>query len=107
MTNTQPFRLFGEDRSRAGWETDEWSVWISGMDDIHNQPSLDDALQFAAEHNAAFAELSIRDGDHAVRLYAVVLHYGYAWTQATEHAHGVDCGVADCGPCSFTRKAAS
>lgn len=107
MSPNKPFRLFGEDRSRPGWADHEWSVWILGMDDIHPQPGLGDALQFAAEHNAAFAELRLRDGDHAIPLYAVVLHHGYAWTQATEHAHGIDCGVHDCGSCSLTRKAAS
>lgn len=107
MSHTKPTRLFGEDRARVGWADDEWSVWILGMDDVHPQPSLDEALQFAAEHNAAFAELRLRDGDHAIPLYAVVLHHGYAWTQPTEHAHGVTCGVRDCGPCSFSQERAA
>ncbi|MER7623883.1 hypothetical protein [Streptomyces sp. NPDC126503] len=106
MDNGNRTHLFGQERTRVGYEDHEWSVWILGMDDIHPQASLDDALQFAAEHNAAFAELRLRDGEHAIPLHAVVLHFGYAWTQATEHAHGVDCGVENCGPCSFTKKAA-
>ena len=107
VSNSHPIRLFGADRSRVGWEEHEWSVWILGMDDIHPQTSLEAALQFAAEHNAAFAELRLRDGDHAIPLYAVVLHHGYAWTQATEHAHGVACGVQECGSCPMPQKAAS
>jgi len=101
-----PTRLFGQERTRVGYADNEWSVWILGMDDIHPQSSLNDAMQFAAEHNAAFAELRLRDGDHAIPLCAVVLHYGYAWTQATEHAHGVTCGIESCEDCSFARKAA-
>lgn len=99
--------LFGPDRQRVGYEDQEWSVWISGMDDIHQQNTLAEALEFAGEHNATFAELRLRDGQYAITLHAVVLHHGYAWTQATEHAHGVDCGHPDCGPCSFTRARAA
>jgi hypothetical protein len=96
-------RLFGEDRTRVGYEDHEWSVWILGTDDIHPKDSLADALEFAAEHNACFAELRLRDGHHGITLHAVVLHHGYAWTQATEHAHGLDCGHPDCSPCLFDR----
>ncbi|MEU1663640.1 hypothetical protein ABZ547_08490 [Streptomyces sparsogenes] len=97
-------KLFGPDRQRVGYADQEWSVWVSGMDDIHNKDSLADALEQANELNAVFADLRTRDdSEFSPILYAVVLHYGYAWTQATEHAHRVDCGHPDCGPCSFDR----
>ncbi|WP_329143593.1 hypothetical protein OIU91_06330 [Streptomyces sp. NBC_01456] len=102
-------RLFGPDRQMVGIPEIEWSVWILGMDDIHEQESLAHALQFAAEHNAMFADNRLHyDTRHT--LHAVVLHHGFAWTQATEHALGVDCGHSDCGACGFgrsTSKAAS
>ncbi|MFE4857295.1 hypothetical protein [Streptomyces sp. NPDC056670] len=96
--------LFGPDRDRVGYEEHEWSVWILGMDDLHPQDSLPEALQFAAEHNACFADMRMHDSSqYAPVLHAIVLHHGYAWTQATEHAHQVDCGIEDCGPCSLDR----
>lgn len=97
--------LFGENRTRLGYEDQEWSVWISGMDDIHDKDSLSDALELANELNATFAQLRLNatnEVDPAV-MYAVVLHHGYAWTVDTEHAHGLDCGVRACGACSFKR----
>lgn len=103
-------RLFGQDRTRVGYADQEWAVWILGMDDIHQQPTLAAALEFAAEHNAIFADLRLRGGDHSITLHAVVLHHGYAWNQSVEHAHKLDCGHPDCGPCTFDRaipKAAS
>lgn len=104
MSNSESTRLFGEDRSRVGYADQEWAVWVLGTDDIHQEDTLAEALEFAAEHNASFAEMRLRDGSqHAPVLYALVLHWGYAWTQATEHAHGLDCGHPECGPCSFDR----
>lgn len=98
--------LFGESRTRPGYEDQEWSVWVSGLDDIHDKDSLADAMELAAELNATFAELRLRDSsDFSPVMYAVVLHYGYAWTRATEHAWGLDCGHPDCGPCAFNRTA--
>ncbi|MGP4114623.1 hypothetical protein ACTWP5_27405 [Streptomyces sp. 4N509B] len=103
-------RLFGpaDERTRPGYPDIEWSVWITGMDDIHEldedgQPfDLLAALQFAAEYNAGAA--ADYDGHpYTPVIHAVVLHWGYAWSQKSEHAHGVDCGVQRCGPCSFDR----
>ncbi|WP_329114557.1 hypothetical protein [Streptomyces sp. NBC_01353] len=90
--------LFGENRTCIGVADLEWSVWILGTDDVHPQPSLPEALQFAAEHNAVFADLRTRH-HHALSMHAVVLHHGYAWTQATEHAHGLNCGIDGCDTC--------
>lgn len=90
------YQLFGEHRTRVGYADQEWAVWVLGMDDIHPQDSLARALETAHSMNAAFAEMRLRDGDHGVVLYAVVLHHGYAWTRPTEHAHGTVCGVAGC-----------
>lgn len=99
--------LFAEDRTRVGHADQEWAVWIPGMDDVRPQEDLTAALQFAAEHNASFAEMRlVESSEYAPVLHAVVLHHGYAWTQDTEHAHGLDCGMQWCGPCSFNRAAA-
>jgi len=96
--------LFGPDRQRVGYEDQEWAVWTLGMDDIHTKNSLAEALEFAAEHNAIFAELRLRDdSQYSPVMYAVVLHWGYAWNQAVEHSFNLDCGHPDCGPCSFAR----
>jgi hypothetical protein len=104
MSTEKRTELFGPDRSRVGYEEHEWSVWILGTDDIHPQASITDALQYAAEHNACFADMRMRDSSqYAPVLYAVVLHHGYAWTQATEHTHSVDCGIEDCVACTGTR----
>ncbi|WP_042408173.1 hypothetical protein [Streptacidiphilus carbonis] len=76
MTGTTP--LFGPNRIRPGYEDTEWSVWITGMDDILNQPDLTTALMVAAEHNAM--ALSIHDGSPLTpNTWAIVLHHGYAW----------------------------
>ncbi|MDR3079914.1 MAG: hypothetical protein LBV60_03130 [Streptomyces sp.] len=104
MSTDNRTRLFGPDRSRVGYADTEWSVWILGTDDIHDQTSLADALEFAAGNNAMFADLRLNSSTEFDPVpYAVVLHHGYAWTQATEHAHNVDCGIRACGPCSFDR----
>jgi hypothetical protein len=92
--------LFGENRTCIGVADLEWSVWILGTDDVHPQVDLPSALQFAAEHNAVFADMRTRHSLHGVPLHAVVLHHGYAWTQATEHAHGVNCGIDGCDTCT-------
>lgn len=103
--------LFGENRTRVGYAGQEWAVWILGLNDVHDKEHLAGALELAAELNATFAELRMRDSsEFAPVMYAVVLHHGYAWNQAVEHAHKLDCGHPDCGPCSFDRaipKAAS
>jgi hypothetical protein len=96
--------LFGADRQRVGYEDQEWAVWILGMDDVHQKDTLNAALEFAAEHNAIFAELRLCDSSRfSPVMYAVVLHWGYAWNQAVEHSFGLDCGHPDCGPCSADR----
>ncbi|MYR73035.1 MULTISPECIES: hypothetical protein [unclassified Streptomyces] len=100
MTTT----LFGENRTRLGNKGQEWSVWVSGMDDIHDKHSLEDALELANELNAIFADLRFRsDSKYSPIMHAVVLHHGYAWTASTEHALGLDCGVPACEPCSLDR----
>lgn len=100
------YTLFGADRTRIGYAEQEWAVWVSGLDDIHPRDTLLDALEFANEINATFAQLRLRDdSDYAPIQHAVVLHHGYAWTAATEHAHGLDCGRPDCDPCSLDRAA--
>jgi hypothetical protein len=96
--------LFGLNRRRVGYVDDEWAVWVLGLDDIHAKDNLADALEMANELNATFAELRMRDSSEFTPvLYAVVLHRGYAWTRATEHAHKLDCGHPDCGSCSSSR----
>jgi hypothetical protein len=94
--------LFGPNRQRLGYEAQEWSVWVSGMDDIHDADSLPAALELANELNATFAQLrlnSSKDDDPSFLLGAVVLHHGYAWTAETEHRLGNDCGQDDCTRC--------
>lgn len=101
MTTTAPkTQLFGPDRTRLGYEDQEWSVWVSGMDDIHNADTLAAALELANEFNATAAQLRLQFGDPAYLLGAVVLRHGYAWTADTEHRLGLKCGVPTCGPCS-------
>ncbi|MGW2089635.1 hypothetical protein [Streptomyces sp. NPDC001880] len=96
--------LFGENRTRLGYEDQEWSVWVSGMDEIHDRETLGGSLNLANELNATFAQMRFNStSDYDPVMYAVVLHHGYAWTQATEHALGVDCGIPSCGPCSSDR----
>ena len=73
--------LFGPGRTLPGYETDEWSVWIAGPDDIHEQPDHDTALRFAAEHNACFVDMRMRGDQHTPVMYALVLHRGHAWTR--------------------------
>ncbi|MFF5703461.1 hypothetical protein ACFY7H_13270 [Streptomyces sp. NPDC012794] len=93
--------LFGPNRRRVGYEDQEWAVWILGLDDIHQKKALADALELAAELNATFADLRLRDSsEYSPVLYAVVLHWGYAWNQAVEHSFGIDCGHPECGPCT-------
>ncbi|MFD8826916.1 hypothetical protein ACFV1C_31750 [Streptomyces sp. NPDC059605] len=104
MTTT----LFGKNRTRLGHPDQEWSVWVSGVDDIHDRDTLGSALNTANELNAAFAQMRCNStSQYDPILYAVVLHHGYAWTQATEHAHGIDCGVPACDPCSLRRATAT
>lgn len=106
MTTDNARHLFGENRTRLGYEDQEWSVWVSGLDDIHDKDTLADALELANELNATFAAIRLSDSSEFAPVgYAVVLRHGYAWTQATEHVRKLDCG-----PCSFDRaipKAAS
>lgn len=98
--------LFGSKRERVGYNDTTWTVWILGTDELHDHKTLADALEYAAEQNAIFADMRMRNSsENSPVLYAVVLHHGYAWTQATEHANGVDCGHPDCGNCSFDRAA--
>jgi hypothetical protein len=97
-------QLFGPDRQRVGYKDQEWAVWILGIDDIHSKDNLAEALELAAELNATFAELRLRDSsEYSPVLYAVVLHWGYAWNQAVEHSFGVDCGHPECGSCTVDR----
>ncbi|WP_405531591.1 hypothetical protein OG592_27300 [Streptomyces avidinii] len=94
-------QLFGPDRKRVGYEDQEWAVWVFGPDDVHQKTTLAEALELAAELNAMFAELHLRDsGKYSPVMYAVVLHWGYAWNSAVEHSFGLNCGHPDCPPCS-------
>ncbi|MFI1524968.1 hypothetical protein [Streptomyces griseus] len=98
--------LFGPDRTRLGYEEQKWSVWVSGMDNIHDKATLTEALELASELNACFAQLRLNStSEYDPVMYAVVLHHGYAWTADTEHALGLDCGVPACEPCSKNRSA--
>lgn len=107
MDTTNPaIPLFGPDRHRLGYESDEWAVWVSGMDEIHDVDTLPAALELANELNGTFAQLRYNASgpeDPSFVLGAVVLHHGYAWTADTEHRLGMDCGVPSCGPCSSGR----
>lgn len=95
-------KLFGPDRVRIGDPDTNWAVWISGMDDIHDQPTAEAALSYAADHNAvACADY---DGNpYSPVTYAVVLHCGYAWSSSVEHRAGRDCGVSGCVHCGTDR----
>lgn len=95
--------LFGETRRLVGPADQEWSVWVSGLDDIHDKDTLADALELANELNASLAALRETANECDPVTYALVLHHGYAWTVATEHALGLDCGHPDCYPCATGR----
>jgi hypothetical protein len=91
-------KLFGPDRTRIGDEAQEWAVWVSGPDDIHTQHTLEAALITAAEFNATACETY--DGNQfSPVIYAVVLHWGYAWARDVEHTTGGTCGVNGCAWC--------
>ena len=97
-------KLFGENRTRLGYEDQEWPVWVSGADEIHDRQTLGGALNLAHELNATFAQLRFNSSsEYDPVTYALVLHHGYAWTQGTEHALGINCGVDSCTPCSSTQ----
>lgn len=98
-------KLFGPDRARIGDPDTNWAVWISGMDDIHDQPNAEAALAFAADHNASAC--ADYDGNpYSPVTYAVVLHCGYAWSSHVEHRAGRDCGVQGCVHCGTDRNIA-
>jgi hypothetical protein len=95
--------LFGPNRTRLGYEEQEWAVWVSGMDELHNADTLAAALELANELNGTFAQLkhnADKLDDPSYVLGAVVLRHGYAWTADTEHRLGLKCGNPTCGPCS-------
>jgi hypothetical protein len=70
--------LFGPDRTLIGDESVEWSVWITGMDDVLPQPDKETALSVAAEFNAT--SVQVYDGsEFSPVTHAVVVHNGYAW----------------------------
>lgn len=95
-------KLFGPNRIRPGYEDQEWAVWITGMDDVTQQPTVEAALAYAADHNAVAA--SLYDGSPLNPVtYAVVLHHGYAWSADVEHCAGRDCGVKGCVHCGTDR----
>lgn len=98
--------LFGETPIRPGYADQEWAVWITGMDDITEQPNAEAALLLAAEHNALSADMY--DGDpNAPVSFAVVLRHGYAWSPSVEHRAGRDCGVRACVHCGTDRNIAA
>jgi hypothetical protein len=89
--------LFGPNRDRIGYEEHPWSVWVLGMDDIHDRPTLDECLALAQEFNASFAHLWMAsNSEFDPVMYAVVLHHGYAWSRTA----GPVCGAAGCQPCA-------
>jgi hypothetical protein len=89
--------LFGPNRDRVGYEDTPWSVWVLGMDDIHDRPTLDECLALAQEFNASFVQLRLTStSEYDPVLYAVVLHHGYAWSRSV----GFCCSNADCKPCA-------
>jgi hypothetical protein len=95
--------LFGPNRTRLGYEEQEWAVWVSGMDELHDADTLAAALVLANELNGTFAQLRHNADtldDPSYVLGAVVLRHGYAWTADTEHRLGLKCGNPTCGPCS-------
>ncbi|WP_282696299.1 hypothetical protein [Streptomyces sp. CC208A] len=95
--------LFGPNRNQVGYEEQPWSVWILGMDDIHDRDTLDECLALANEFNASFAQLRLMPvSEHDPVLYAVVLHHGWAWSRS---AITPVCGRPDCQPCA-TKEAA-
>lgn len=95
-------KLFGPDRQRVGYDDQEWAVWISGMDDITQQPNVEAALAYAADHNASAC--ADYDGNpYTPVTWAVVLHHGYAWSSSVEHRAGRDCGVKGCVHCGTDR----
>jgi hypothetical protein len=103
MNITNPTRpLFGPGRVLLGYEDQEWAVWVSGMDELHDADTLDAALELAGELNGTFAQLRYNApglDDPSYVLGAVVLRHGYAWTAATEHRLGLACGKPDCDSC--------
>lgn len=103
MSTEQRIHLYGPSRQRVGYEDQEWAVWILGQDDIHEQPSLAEALEFAAENNSIFADLRLSASEFDPVCYAVVLHHGYAWNATVEHQLGRDCGRPDCQACETSR----
>jgi hypothetical protein len=98
--------LFGPNRQLLGYEDQDWAVWISGMDDIHDQPTSEMALAFAAEFNAgAYADY---DGSpYSPVIYAIVLRHGYAWAPSVDHRAGRDCGLETCIHCGTDRNIAA
>jgi len=98
-------KLFGPDRILIGDTNTAWAVWISGMDDIHDQPNAEAALSFAADHNASAC--ADYDGNPYTPItWAVVLHHGYAWSASVEHRNGRDCQVKGCVHCGTDRNIA-
>lgn len=75
--------LFGPNRIRPGYADTEWSVWVSGMDNVLDQPDRDTALAVAAEANATACDMY--DGNPFTPVvHAVVLYYGHAWKRGDD-----------------------
>lgn len=101
-------QFFGPNRVQLGWPDTEWAVWVSGMDDIHDQPSAETALMYAADLNVGAAELHANDKSGLMPIaYAVVLRHGYAWSADVEHRAGRDCGIEHCIHCGTDRNVAA
>lgn len=98
-------KFFGPDRVQLGWPDTEWAVLLTGMEEIHDQPSAEMALMFAADHNAGAAESRTNHpGDPNMPVtHAVVLRHGYAWSADVEHRTGRDCGIEHCTHCDTGR----
>lgn len=90
-------KLFGPDRDQVGWDDMAWVVWISSMDDLHEVDTLEEGMALAHDFNAGFAnEWMNSTSEHDPVMYAVVLHYGYAWSRSAKSS---SCGNAGCVPC--------
>lgn len=95
MSNTETRGLFGPARIRPGTADTEWAVWYSGSPTELAQPDQQTALACAAEANASFADTH-DENPFVPPVWAVVLHWGYAWKRGTDTTAGpISCTCGD------------
>ncbi|MFJ5927599.1 hypothetical protein ACIQF6_33890 [Kitasatospora sp. NPDC092948] len=70
--------LFAEQPAVVGDPSQDWALWLTGIEQIVPMPSLGEALIEATEHNAVAADMDDGSPCNAV-VHAVVLHHGTAW----------------------------